>query len=282
MPELPEVETVRKGLTPVLEGQRLSRVVQRRPDLRFPFPDRFVERLTGRRVVSVDRRAKYLLLRLDDGQVLIGHLGMSGRMTIFEKADTLPAPGPHDHVVFETDAGATIIYTDPRRFGFMDLVNPGELDSHKMLSKLGPEPLSNVFNGPTLALALKDRNSPIKSALLDQTVVAGLGNIYVAEALFRSGLSPRRKARTVQGRRAEKLVGMIRAVLLEAIEAGGSSLKDHRQTSGELGYFQHSFAVYGRAGEACPGCDCDVAQTGGIRQIVQSGRSTFYCSRRQR
>jgi len=213
---------------------------------------------------------------------LIGHLGMSGRMTIFEKADTLPAPGPHDHVVFETDAGATIIYTDPRRFGFMDLVNPGELDSHKMLSKLGPEPLSNAFNGPTLALALKDRNSPIKAALLDQTVVAGLGNIYVAEALFRSGLSPRRKARTVQGGRAEKLVGMIRDVLLEAIEAGGSSLKDHRQTSGELGYFQHSFAVYGRAGEACPRCDCDVSQTGGIRQIVQSGRSTFYCSRRQR
>lgn len=282
MPELPEVETVRRGLAPVLEGQRLTRVLQRRPDLRFSFPDKFVERLTGRQVMSVDRRAKYLLVRLDDGQVLIGHLGMSGRMTIFKKGDELPPPGPHDHVVFETDAGATVVFTDPRRFGFMDLVRPGELDSHKMLAKLGPEPLSNAFNGPVLAAALKDRNTPIKAALLDQRVVAGLGNIYVSEALFRSGISPRRKAKSVQGGRAERLAGRVRDVLLEAIEAGGSSLRDHRQTSGELGYFQHSFAVYGRAGEACPGCDCDIAKTGGINQIVQSGRSTFYCARRQR
>ena len=282
MPELPEVETVRRGLAPVLEGQRLTRFLQRRPDLRFPFPDKFVERLTGRQVMSVDRRAKYLLVRLDDGQVLIGHLGMSGHVTIFEKDDVLPEPGAHDHVVFETDAGATVIFTDPRRFGFMDLARPGELDSHKMLAKLGPEPLSNAFNGPALAAALKGRNTPIKAALLDQRVVAGLGNIYVAEALFRSGISPRRKARTVQGGRAVRLAGRIRDVLLEAIEAGGSSLRDHRQTSGELGYFQHNFAVYGRAGDACPGCDCDLAKTGGIKQIVQSGRSTFYCAQRQR
>ena len=282
MPELPEVETVRRGLAPVLEGQRFTRVLQRRPDLRFPFPENFPERLRGRKITSVDRRAKYLLVRLDDGQVLIGHLGMSGRMTIFKAGDVLPEPGPHDHVVFETDAGATVVFTDPRRFGFMDLVRPGELDSHKMLAKLGPEPLSNAFNGPALAAALKGRNTPIKAALLDQRVVAGLGNIYVSEALFRSGLSPRRKARTVQGGRAEKLAGRVRDVLLEAIEAGGSSLRDHRQTSGELGYFQHSFAVYGRAGQACPGCDCDREKTGGIKQIVQSGRSTFYCAQRQR
>ncbi|MBT3907735.1 MAG: bifunctional DNA-formamidopyrimidine glycosylase/DNA-(apurinic or apyrimidinic site) lyase [Rhodospirillaceae bacterium] len=282
MPELPEVETVRRGLAPVLEGQRFTRVLQRRPDLRFPFPENFPERLRGRKITSVDRRAKYLLVRLDDGQVLIGHLGMSGRMTIFKAGDVLPEPGPHDHVVFETDGGTTVVFTDPRRFGFMDLVRPGELDSHKMLAKLGPEPLSNAFNGPALAAALKGRNTPIKAALLDQRVVAGLGNIYVSEALFRSGLSPRRKARTVQGGRAEKLAGRVRDVLLEAIEAGGSSLRDHRQTSGELGYFQHSFAVYGRAGQACPGCDCDMAKTGGIKQIVQSGRSTFYCAQRQR
>ncbi len=282
MPELPEVETVRRGLAPVLEGQRFARVLQRRADLRFPFPDKFVERLTGRHVVSVDRRAKYLLFRLDDGQVLIGHLGMSGHMTIFKKTDMLPALGPHDHVVFETGSGATIIFTDPRRFGFMDLVKPGEIETYRMLSKLGPEPLSDVFNGPVLALALKGRNLTIKAALLDQTVVAGLGNIYVSEALFRSRLSPRRKAQTVQGGRAEKLAGMIRDVLLEAIEAGGSSLRDHRQTSGKIGYFQHSLAVYGRAGKACPGCDCNISQTGGIRQISQSGRSTFYCARRQR
>ncbi|MBT6361744.1 MAG: bifunctional DNA-formamidopyrimidine glycosylase/DNA-(apurinic or apyrimidinic site) lyase [Rhodospirillaceae bacterium] len=282
MPELPEVETVRRGLAPVLEGQRFTRVLQRRPDLRFPFPENFPERLRGCKITSVDRRAKYLLVRLDDGQVLIGHLGMSGRMTIFKAGDVLPEPGPHDHVVFETDGGTTVVFTDPRRFGFMDLVRPGELDSHKMLAKLGPEPLSNAFNGPALAAALKGRNTPIKAALLDQRVVAGLGNIYVSEALFRSGLSPRRKARTVQGGRAEKLAGRVRDVLLEAIEAGGSSLRDHRQTSGELGYFQHSFAVYGRAGQACPGCDCDMAKTGGIKQIVQSGRSTFYCAQRQR
>ena len=282
MPELPEVEIVRRGLAPVLEGQRLSRVIQRRPDLRFPFPDRFVERLTGRRVVSVDRRAKFLLVSLDDGQVLVGHLGMSGQMTIFDRTDTLPAPGLHDHVVFETESGATVIFTDPRRFGFFDLVYPGELETHKMLCKLGPEPLSNAFSGPLLALALKGLNSPIKTALLDQRVVAGLGNIYVSEALFRSGLSPRRKARNVQGGRAKKLVAMIRDILLEAIKAGGSTLRDHRQTSGELGYFQHNFAVYGRTGKACPGCDCNIAKTGGINKITQSGRSTFYCSRRQR
>ncbi len=276
MPELPEVETIRRGLALKLEGRTLARVEQRRPDLRIPFPPGFAERLTGRRVVRMGRRAKYLLGHLDDGTVLICHLGMSGRLTL--AAAPAPPPGAHDHVILETDDGVVVTFHDHRRFGLMTLCAEEELASHPLLADLGPEPLGNDFNGPALSAALTGRRTPIKAALLDQRVVAGLGNIYVCEALFRAGVSPRRLARSVAGVRAERLAAAVREVLLEAIDAGGSSLRDYVRTDGELGYFQHRFAVYGREGERCPGCAC----RGAIARIVQSGRSTFYCPARQR
>ena len=284
MPELPEVETVRQGLAGVLEGRRLLRVKTMRPDLRFPFPENFDSRLSGRRVETLGRRGKFLLIHLDGDLTLIAHLGMSGRFRIFKGApdDAPPPPERHDHVLFDIEGGGTVRFNDPRRFGFMDLIETGALGGYRMLKGMGPEPLANEFNGPALAAALKGRQAPIKAALLDQSVIAGMGNIYVSEALFRAGLSPRRKAGTVQGGRAEKLTRAIREVLTEAIAAGGSSLRDHRRPDGELGYFQHSFAVYGREGQSCPGCDCDPARTGGIRRLTQSGRSTFYCASRQR
>ena len=280
MPELPEVETIVRGLRPHLEGRRLVRVVQRRPDLRFPFPENFAARLTGRRVTGLGRRAKYILIGLDGGEVLLCHLGMSGRMVLDRTKD---APlDPHDHVVFETDAGERIRFNDVRRFGLMDLVAEQDLQAHKLLRDLGPEPLGNAFNGAALATALKGRRTPIKAALLDQRIVAGLGNIYACEALFHAGLSPRRQAYTVQGGRAQRLAWAVRDVLQRAIEAGGSSLRDYVQADGELGYFQHHWAVYGRETEPCPGCTCEQARTGGIRRITQAGRSTFYCPTRQR
>ena len=278
MPELPEVETVVRGLRPKLEGQRLDRVEQRRPDLRFPLPENFARRLTGRRVERIVRRAKYMLLHLDDGSVLLCHLGMSGRMTIVEQvpgAERLPLDR-HDHVIFTTGAGTEIRFNDARRFGIMDLIAEAALEAHPLLRALGPEPLGNDFNGPALAAALKGKRTPIKAALLDQQVVAGLGNIYVCEALFFAGLSPRRLAYTVQGNRAEKLAAAVRQVLTRAIEAGGSSLRDYVQANGELGYFQHEWAAYGREGEACRGCGA------AIKRVVQSGRSTFYCGTCQR
>ncbi|HIM24749.1 MAG TPA: bifunctional DNA-formamidopyrimidine glycosylase/DNA-(apurinic or apyrimidinic site) lyase [Rhodospirillales bacterium] len=280
MPELPEVETVRQGLADVLEGRRLHRVQAMRPDLRFPLPENFEGRLSGRQVEKLARRGKYLLIHLQERLTLIAHLGMSGRFRIF---NTSPPPlERHDHVVFEAEGGISVRFNDPRRFGFMDLADTDTLAGHKMLKNMGPEPLANDFNGPVLAAALRGRKSPIKAALLDQSVIAGMGNIYVSEALFRAGLSPKRKSGTVQGGRAENLARAIRDVLNEAIAAGGSSLRDHRQPSGELGYFQHSFAVYGCTGQPCPGCTCDPTRTGGIRRITQSGRSTFYCAAKQR
>ena len=280
MPELPEVETVRQGVADVLEGRRLHRVQAMRPDLRFPLPENFEGRLSGRQVEKLARRGKYLLIHLQERLTLIAHLGMSGRFRIF---NTSPPPlERHDHVVFEAEGGISVRFNDPRRFGFMDLADTDTLASHKMLKNMGPDPLANDFNGPVLAAALKGRKSPIKAALLDQSVIAGMGNIYVSEALFRAGLSPKRKSGTVQGGRAENLARAIRDVLNEAIAAGGSSLRDHRQPSGELGYFQHSFAVYGCTGQPCPGCTCDPTRTGGIRRITQSGRSTFYCAAKQR
>jgi formamidopyrimidine-DNA glycosylase len=278
MPELPEVETVVRGLRPKLEGQRFDRVEQRRPDLRFPLPQNFAKRLTGRRVERIVRRAKYLLLHLDDGSVLLCHLGMSGRMTIVEQvpgAERLPLDR-HDHVIFTTGAGTEIRFNDARRFGIMDLIAESALEAHPLLRALGPEPLGNDFNGPALATALKGKRTPIKAALLDQQVVAGLGNIYVCEALFFAGLSPRRLAYTVQGNRAEKLAAAVRQVLTRAIEAGGSSLRDYVQANGELGYFQHEWAAYGREGQACRSCSAP------IKRLVQSGRSTFYCGTCQR
>lgn len=280
MPELPEVETVRRGLAAVLEGRDLVRVRAMRPDLRFPLPKDFEKILAGRHVETLGRRGKFLLIHLENRLTLIAHLGMSGRFRIFKGPP--PALERHDHVVFEVDSGVCVRFNDPRRFGFMDFCETEALYDHKMLKKMGPEPLANAFNGPVLAAVLKGRKSPIKAALLDQSVLAGMGNIYVSEALFRAGLSPKRKSGTVQGGRAEKLAHAIKDVLNEAIAAGGSSLKDHRQPSGELGYFQHSFAVYGRAGQPCPGCDCDRERTGGIRRITQSGRATFYCAAKQR
>lgn len=276
MPELPEVETVRRGLQPVLEGYMLADVVQRRPNLRFPLPERMPERLRGRRVAHIGRRAKYLLMELDNGEVLIIHLGMSGRMTIHEGAP--PPADKHDHVEFLTDAGVTIRFNDARRFGMIDLVAGDALGDYPMLAGLGPEPLGNEFNEAALSSALAGRRMPIKSALLDQRVVAGLGNIYVCEALWHAGISPRRGAHTIPGARAARLVPAIRRVLEAAIAAGGSSLRDYVQASGELGYFQHEWRAYGREGEPCGGEGCD----GVIRRIVQSGRSTFYCALHQR
>lgn len=284
MPELPEVETVRQGLAPVLEGHSLARVTVNRPDLRIPFPEGFAGRLQGRRVTRLVRRAKYILVRFDDaGESLLIHLGMSGRMVVEGPglANVPRAASPHDHVVIETDAGARVTFNDPRRFGLMTLIAAGGEGAHPLLAGLGPEPLDPGFTAAVLAAALKGRAAPIKAALLDQRVVAGLGNIYVCEALYRAAISPRRRAGTVQGARARRLHAAIGAVLREAIAAGGSTLRDHRRPDGELGYFQHSFAVYGREGEACPEC-VQPGGCAGIRRIVQSGRSTFYCATRQR
>ena len=241
MPELPEVETVCRGLESPLVGHQLTKVIQRRPDLRWPLPEKFAERLQGRTVKRLYRRAKFILADLDDNYVWMTHLGMSGRMFIHE--ESAPVLGKHDHIVIETDGGHTIIFQDHRRFGMMDLVIGKNLKNHRLLSGLGPEPLGNSFNSVTLSDALRGRRTPIKSALLNQKVVAGLGNIYVCEALFHSGISPRRLATSIPGRRAERLAPAIRDVLTKAIAKGGSTLRDYVQASGELGYFQHEFSV---------------------------------------
>lgn len=280
MPELPEVETIRRGLIPVLVGHTLVRVVARRRDLRVALPDDFGRRLTGRRVQSIGRRAKFLLIGLDSDDALLVHLGMSGRLRVYDGAK--PPLEAHDHVIFTTEAGAEVRFHDPRRFGLMALCDRARPLEHPFLAHLGPEPLAPGFDGEALAARLAGRRTSIKAALLDQRVVAGLGNIYACESLFRAGLSPKRTAATVQGERAARLAKAIRAVLKEAIAAGGSSLRDHRRPSGELGYFQHRFAVYGREGSRCPGCTCDVRRTGGIRVLVQGARSTFYCPTKQR
>lgn len=279
MPELPEVETVCRGLAPRLTGRRLARVAVRRDGLRVPFPKGMAKRLTGRVVTAINRRAKYILMHLDDGGVVIAHLGMSGRMVIAEAP--VPAPGKHDHVVLETDDGAVVTFNDARRFGLMVMTTAADLAAHPLLAALGPEPLDPAFTPAVLSLALAGRRTPIKAALLDQAVVAGLGNIYVSEALFRAGISPIREAYTVAGAGPAALVPAIKSVLTAAIAAGGSTLRDYVQSSGELGYFQHDFAVYGRTGEACPGCTCDPARTGGIVRLAQAGRSTYWCPRRQ-
>lgn len=283
MPELPEVETVRRGLAPVMEGVVIARADVNRPDLRWPFPERMAERLTGKRVERLRRRSKYVLADLSSGETLLIHLGMSGRMLI--SGDPLgqfvhehPAAEKHDHVVFHMENGARITFNDPRRFGAMDLMLTSDEAAHKLLAVLGPEPLGNDFHEAVLVEALKGRNTPVKSALLDQRIVSGLGNIYVCETLFRAGISPTRKAGRIAAPRVASMVPIIREVLSEAIEAGGSSLRDFRQADGELGYFQHSFDVYGREGEPCKAKGCDAT----ITRIVQSGRSSFYCPQCQR
>lgn len=278
MPELPEVETTCRGLARVFEGRRLTHIDVRRPDLRIPFPEDLTRSLKGRRIDSIRRKAKYICLHLDDGQVALAHLGMSGRMTI-----TTPAtqPGLHDHVVFDTDDGTRVMFNDPRRFGLLTLTTEATLNEHKLLARMGPDPLDQSFTPAVLSHALKGKGTSIKAALLDQGVVAGLGNIYVCEALFRSGISPRRKAGSVAGRRAERLVPAIKDVLTEAIAAGGSTLRDYVQPTGELGYFKYSWKVYGREGKPCF-CDPDGDDGIVVKRIVQSGRSTFFCSRCQR
>lgn len=278
VPELPEVETVRRGLEPVLAGRVIVRADVRRPDLRWPLPVNMAARLTGVRVTALRRRSKYLLADLDRGETLIVHLGMSGRILVSGAAigafhHALATPGKHDHVVLDVEGGARVTFNDARRFGAMDLWPTVTLEEHRLLAALGPEPLGNGFDGPYLAARLAGRLTSVKSVLLDQHVVAGLGNIYVCEALWRVGVSPLRRAGAVTAEEAERLVAAIRAVLVEAIAAGGSSLRDYRQADGELGYFQHAFAVYGRTGEPCrtPGCG------GVIARDVQSGRSSFHC-----
>ncbi|WP_395664580.1 bifunctional DNA-formamidopyrimidine glycosylase/DNA-(apurinic or apyrimidinic site) lyase [Methylocella sp.] len=292
MPELPEVETVRRGLAPVMVGARILAVDQRRPNLRFPFPERFTERLSGRGVVALRRRAKYLLADLDDGAALVMHLGMSGSFRIEGHVDALnaeaqklapcgaPKDAAHDHAAFSLSNGARVVYNDPRRFGFMQLAAQAGLDAHPLFRGLGLEPLDGALDGAALARLFTGKSTSLKAALLDQRLVAGLGNIYVCEALHRAGLSPRRAAGTLARQSggptagARRLAEAIRTVLEEAVAAGGSSLRDHRQADGSLGYFQHSFRAYGREGAPCPTPGCD----GLIRRAAQGGRSTFYCA----
>jgi formamidopyrimidine-DNA glycosylase len=289
MPELPEVETVRRGLEPAMLGQVFARVEQNRPDLRFPLPDRFVERLTGRKVEALSRRAKYLIVDLDDGQALIMHLGMSGRFVVEAPGTPPTEPGAyyneigrhlqHDHIVFHLGSGARVTYNDVRRFGFMDLVPRADLAASRHFAGMGIEPLGNELSGETLAKLFAGKFAPLKAAMLDQRLVAGLGNIYVCEALFRAGLHPEAEAgsiATATGRprpAAHALAQIIREVLEEAIISGGSTLRDFAHADGSLGYFQHRFRVYDREGQACvtPGCGFVV------KRLVQSGRSTFYC-----
>ncbi|AUH64770.1 bifunctional DNA-formamidopyrimidine glycosylase/DNA-(apurinic or apyrimidinic site) lyase [Paracoccus zhejiangensis] len=276
MPELPEVETVRRGLIPHLEGRVIARAEARRPDLRWPLPVDLVQVLTGARVTALRRRSKYLLLDLDRGGVLLMHLGMSGRLLVegaglagFHRDPSILSR--HDHVVLTTDEGTSITFNDARRFGMVDLIREGE--AHPLLGHLGPEPLEPDFSAAYLQASFGGKKAPVKQALLDQRIVAGLGNIYVSEALYRAGIDPRRQAGRIGAARIEALVGHVREVLAEAIAAGGSSLRDHRQATGELGYFQHSFRVYDREGAPCPTSGC----SGTIRRVVQSGRSSFYC-----
>ena len=283
MPELPEVETVRRGLVPVMEGQVIREAQVNRPDLRRPFPPRMAERLTGARVDALRRRSKYILADLSTGETLLIHLGMSGRMLISgaevgEFHHHHPAPEKHDHVVLDMEGGARVTFNDARRFGAMDLLDTATADRHPLLADIGPEPLGNRFSESYLVARLAGKATPIKAALLDQHLIAGLGNIYVCETLYRARLHPARKAGDLTPAQAASLVPIIREVLVEAIEAGGSSLRDYRQADGELGYFQHSFQVYGREGDPCatPGCGSAIAR------IVQSGRSSFFCPTCQR
>jgi formamidopyrimidine-DNA glycosylase len=276
MPELPEVETVARGLRPLWVGRHFTRVTVRRPDLRWKLPKGLAERLCGRRITEVERRAKYIICRFATGDdLLVVHLGMSGRLV--QVAMPASAPAPHDHVEFELDHGALFRFNDARRFGMIDLISAAALRDHPRFAGLGPEPLSDAFTPAALECALKGKVVAIKNALLDQRLVAGIGNIYACEALFQAGISPRRKAGTIRGERAAQLCAAIKDVLGRAIAAGGSSARDYVQASGELGWFQHQWAVYDREGQKCRGCTC----AKGIKRIVQGARSTFYCPARQ-
>jgi formamidopyrimidine-DNA glycosylase len=275
MPELPEVETVRRGLALRMTGRQIVQAEIRRPDLRRPFPPMLAETLSGARIGELTRRGKYILVELDDSGTLLLHLGMSGRITM-GGADVPHAT--HDHVVLTLDDGTVVRFNDARRFGLIDYMRRGSEAEHPLLAGMGPEPLEPGFNAAYLAKALAGKMTPIKSALLDQRIVAGLGNIYVCEALYRARIAPQRMAGDVTGQRVTRLTEAIRSVLDEAIAAGGSSLRDYVQTNGELGYFQHRWAVYGKEGEPCPDCNCAI----GVRRITQAGRSTFFCAKKQR
>jgi len=293
MPELPEVEIVRRGLQPAMEGSKIVKAEARRKDLRFPFQKDFVARLEGQTVTGLGRRAKYLMADLASGDVLLMHLGMSGSFRVVAD-ERVKTPGQfhhprnedrlHDHVIFRMSSGAEVIFNDPRRFGYMKIIARNALDDEPLLKDLGPEPLGNEFDATMLAASCANKKTSLKAALLDQRVVAGLGNIYVCEALYRAQLSPRRLAATLATKKGEptdharRLVAAIHAVLNEAINAGGSSLRDHRQTNGELGYFQHSFQVYDREGEKCRTKGCG----GIVRRFTQNGRSTFWCPKCQK
>ena len=287
MPELPEVETVRAGLAPAFANARFARVETRRPDLRFPLPENFAARLEGARVLALRRRAKYLLADLDAGETLVMHLGMSGSFRVEQGGEAATPgefhhergkPGAHDHVIFEFESGARVVYNDPRRFGFMDLVATPKLAACKHFAGMGIEPLDGGLDGAALRRLFDGKAAPLKAALLDQKLIAGLGNIYVCEALHRAGLSPRRAAGAVTKPGAARLARAIQEVLREAVEAGGSSLRDHRRTNGDLGYFQHAFRVYDREGAACPTPDCP----GTVLRVAQAGRSTFFCAKCQK
>ncbi|WP_043359209.1 bifunctional DNA-formamidopyrimidine glycosylase/DNA-(apurinic or apyrimidinic site) lyase [Belnapia sp. F-4-1] len=281
MPELPEVETVMRGLAVVLKGRVIRAASISRPDMRWPFPEGLAARLAGSRVEGFRRRAKYMLMRLSGGDSLLIHLGMSGRMVARRIEDLPNAPIAHEHFAMETEEGIRVGFVDPRRFGSIDLVPTASEDSHRLLAGLGPEPLDEAFSPAVLSVALAGKQTPIKAALLDQKVVAGLGNIYVSEALYRARISPRRVAASVAGARTVRLVPAIKAVLEESIEAGGSSLRDYVQADGGIGFFQERFKVYDREGlpcEACPG----PPECAGIKRIVQAGRASFYCPRLQR
>jgi|TARA_Y100000590_G_scaffold467669_1_gene647389 formamidopyrimidine-DNA glycosylase len=282
MPELPEVETTRKGLIPALVGETFSKVDVRSSGLRFPFPRNLSSKIQNRRVISINRRAKYLLICLEGDLVLLIHLGMSGRMRVFIKGDKIPPIDKHDHLIFRTLCGTEVRFNDARRFGALDLVSAKKLNTHPLICDLGPEPLSESFNGTLLAERIIEKKTNIKAALLDQKTIAGIGNIYACEALYYANLSPRRAAYTIQGKRADRLASSIQGVLKAAIKAGGSSLRDFRQSDGGLGYFQHQFAVYGREGELCPRCKAANHNQGCVNRTVQNGRSTFYCSCWQR
>lgn len=279
MPELPEVETVCRGLSRALSGATMTAAEQRRMDLRAPMPRHLPHKLKGRTITAIDRRAKYILIHLDRELVLILHLGMSGRMVIGTRDQK---PARHDHLIFHFNNGKTVRFNDPRRFGLCDLVAARDLPAHPWFAHLGIEPLTPALNADWLEQAIKGRSTAIKSFLLDQRQIVGIGNIYAAEALYHAGIGPTRKTGSLKPDECKRLVLAIKKVLKAAIAAGGSSLRDYRQADGELGYFQHHFAVYDREGEACPDCTCVIAKTGGIKRIVQAGRSSFYCPTRQR
>ena len=279
MPELPEVETVCRGLAKVLTSAKLTKLDQRRKDLRAPMPKGLAGKAEGTHITAIHRRAKYILIDLDNGQTLILHLGMSGRMVINQKP---AAPAKHDHLIFHFDNGAVVTFNDPRRFGLCDLATTKDIEKHRLFRSLGFEPLEPEFTAAALAEKLKGKKTAIKIALMDQRVVVGVGNIYVAEALFMAGIRPTRLAGKVTRDEMARLVPSIRKVLRAAIKAGGSSLRDYVQADGELGYFQNQHAVYGREGEPCKGCTCDTTKTGGVKRITQGGRSTFYCPTKQK